>query len=219
MLHQNVQPRSGPSAALYVVGALVIVAGFVVGGLQCVQGFSALDGWLTRVTVPGTEAITLDEPGTYTIYHEHETILDGELYSSADAHPGELDYALTNKATGEAVALSVPTMDETYTFMQRQGAAIMLFTIEAPGDYELTATYRDGRTEPRLVLAIGRSVLKRVFAWMVKSFAFVGTGIIVGVVIIVVTAIGRSRARRPTYPPYPPQQTMVPPPPPGGGLR
>jgi hypothetical protein len=218
MLGQGTQLRSGPSAALYVVGALAIVGGFVAGGLQCVRGFSTLDKWLTRVTVPGTEAITLDEPGRYTIYHEHETILDGELYSSADARPGALDYVLTNKATGEPVALSAPTMNETYTFMQREGAAIMVFTVEVPGEYELTAAYRDGRTEPRLVLSVGRSVLKRMFAWMVKSVAFVGTGIIVGVVIIVVTAVGRSRARRPISPAYPPQQTMVPPPP-GGGLR
>jgi hypothetical protein len=218
MLHQEAPPRSGPSTVFYVLGVLAIVAGLVLGGLQCGKELPTLHQWLTYVTVPGTETVTLSKAGRYTIYHEHETIRDGKPYSTTGANPRALDYVLTNKATGRPVSLSAPTYDETYALVERKGVAIMVFRIATPGDYELSATYRDGRTEPVLVLAIGQGVLRRTFTWMMKSLAIVGAGVLVGLVIIIVTATGRSRARQAASAshPWPPDTTFPPPPPPPG---
>jgi len=105
--------------------------------------------------------------------------------------------------------------------------AIMVFTIAEPGDYELSATYPDGRTEPTLVLSVGQGIVKRTLNWIMKSLAIVGGGILVGLLIIILTAAGRNRARRAAYtasagPPgttFPPPPPAPPPPPPGTGVQ
>jgi hypothetical protein len=241
MLYQNAPRRSGPSAALYVLGALVIVAGLVFGGMHCAKEFMAMGEWLTYVTVPGTETVTLTETGKYTIYHEHKSIRDDKPYWTTDANPGALDYVLTNTAAGKPVKVSTPVLHEEYTLGEREGVAIMVFTIAEPGEYELSATYRDGRTEPELVLSIGQGIMRRTIDWVMKSAAIVGAGILIGLVIIIITAVGRSRARRAayaaypgppgttfpplppppgtTFPPPPPPPSSPPPPPPGTGVQ
>jgi hypothetical protein len=216
MLNQNVRPKSGPSAALYAVAVVIIIAGLIFGIFQCAKSFENYEEWLTYVTVPGTKTITLSEPGKYTIYHEHTTVLNGQPYSPTGAGPGDLDYTLTDKASGKQVPLTSPTTNEAYTLGARQGVAIMVFSIDEPGDYEFTAKYRDGRSEPKLVIAIGQGIVKRIFAGILIPMVAVGLGLVVGVIIIIVTAVGRGRAKRAAFM-YQQQQMMYPPPPPPPG--
>jgi hypothetical protein len=214
MLNQNVRPKSGPSAALYVLAVVIIIAGFIVGGMQCAKTFESYDEWLTYVTVPGTKTITLSEAGKYTIYHEHTTVLDGQPHSTTNAEAAALEYTLTNKASGKQITLASPATDETYTLGARQGVAIMVFTIDEPGDYQFDARYRDGRTEPKLVIAIGQGIVKRIFKGILVPMAAIGAGLVIGIIIIIVTAVGRGRAKRAAL--MAQQQMMYPPPPPGG---
>ncbi len=209
MLNPNVRHIPGPSRFFYVIGALVIVAGFVVGVRAFVKDISTVGTWLTRVTVPGTGEMTLAEPGKYTVYHEHQSVVDGTPHSSHGASPGALEYVLRNKATGTEVPLTVPSSDETYNFGARSGVAVMVFTISEPGDYELSASYREGHEGPEMVLAIGKGVLKRLAAAILTLLGAVGGGIVIGVAIIVVTALMRGKAKR-ALQAYPPQ-TMAPP--------
>jgi hypothetical protein len=208
MLNTYRQPSSGPSVLFYVLGALVIVGGIALAVGEFVGTILRVNEWLTRVTVPGTTDIELTEPGKYTIYYEHRSVVDEKPYSSSGGNPGALDYRLTNKATGAEVALSVPSSSENYSFGPRSGSAVLVFTIAEAGTYTFAAAYRDGQAGPEMVLAIGKGVLKRLFAAVLSLMAVAGGGVIVGVVIIVVTALKRGKAQRATWapPPFPPVQ-------------
>jgi hypothetical protein len=196
MLQQNVRPSSGPSRFLYVLGALVILGGFVGGGWTCAKTVTGVGSWLTRVVVPGESELTLAEAGKYTVYYEHRSVMDGKPYSSAEANPTRLQYVLTNKETGADVALTTPSSNETYDFGPRSGAALMVFTISEPGQYELSGRYPEGQEGPRLVLAVGRGVVKRLATAIMTVVAAVIGSILVGVGVIVVTAVMRAKAAR-----------------------
>lgn len=214
MMNPNVRPASGPSALLYVLAFVIILGGFVGGVVQCANTFMDYNEWLTYVTVPGSGTITLSEPGKYTLYHEHVTVLDGRPYTPTGGQPSELDFTLTNKSTGKQIPLTSPGSNETYTLGERQGVAFMVFTVDTPGEYELTGTYRDGRSEPKLVMAVGKDVVKRILKGIVMPMVLIGAGIVIGIVLIIITAVGRGRAKRAAYM-YQQQQMMPPPPPPG----
>lgn len=209
-MNAYVRPSGGPSAAFYVVGVLVIVGGIALAVVPFVRTILHIGEWLTPVTVPGTHDIELTEPGKYTIYHEHRSVVDDRPHSSMEGNPGALDYHLTSKATGAEVALSVPTANETYSFGPRSGVAILVFTVDTAGAYTFAATYREGQRGPDMVFAFGRGVLKRLFSAVLTMLAVGGVSVVVGAVIIVVTALKRSKARRlpgaPPPVPYPPFQ-------------
>ena len=196
MPYQNVRPSAGPSRFLYVLGALVIVGGFVGGGWTCAKTVTGVGSWLTRVVVPGEGELTLSEAGKYTVYYEHQSVVDDKPHSSAGGNPSLLQYVVTNKTTGAEVALTTPSSSETYSFGPRSGVALMVFTVGEPGTYELSGQYPEGQDGPELVLAVGRGVLKRLAVVIVTVVAVVIGSLLVGVGIIVVTAILRARARR-----------------------
>ena len=127
------------------------------------------------------------------------------------AQPGELEYTLTSKASGKQITLASPTTNENYTLGARQGVAFMVFTVDEPGEYEFAARYRDGRTEPKLMIAIGQGVMKQLFKGILIPMLAVGAGLIIGIIIIIVTAVGRSRAKRAAFMAQQQQQMMYPP--------
>jgi hypothetical protein len=68
----------------YVVAALAFLAGGAGAGALLWAGLSGLDDGTTWIVVPGTSVLTLSEPGSYTIDHEPESVIDGKLYQPVD---------------------------------------------------------------------------------------------------------------------------------------
>jgi len=67
------------SRAGYVLAAICLIAGVSVAVWLGLSVYWRLQNALTRVVVPGNDVLTLDEPGSYTIYHEPESVVDGQL--------------------------------------------------------------------------------------------------------------------------------------------
>ena len=141
----------------FVAAGLIALAGFGAAALYLMPRMGAVDALLMWVVVPGNAVLTLDKSGTYTIYHEQKSFVDGQYYAS-DSVEG-LRGGLTAEASSTTVKLTEPSTSSSCSIGNRKGSSILVFTIEQPGCYRLTAGLANGRPEPKAVLAVAGAIV------------------------------------------------------------
>jgi drug/metabolite transporter (DMT)-like permease len=57
----------------FVVAGLIALAGFAGALFYLMPRLAVADAQMMRVVVPGSAVLTLDKPGSYTIYHEKKS--------------------------------------------------------------------------------------------------------------------------------------------------
>jgi hypothetical protein len=179
----------------FVVAGLIALASLAGALLYVVPRLTAVDERLTRVVVPGSAVLTLDKPGSYTIYHEKKSTVDGRYYASETV--SGLRLRLIDEATGTAVKLTEPAVASTYAIGNKSGSSIFAFVIDRPGRYRLATDLADGRSEPKAVLAVELGMLGEMFSLIfgTMAIAFAGMGIAGAIVLVVLWR--RSKAVEP----------------------
>jgi hypothetical protein len=179
-----VSPSAAPGRIWYVVALIVFCAGFGVMAMIIVSRIGGAAERMMRVAVPGTLQLALDQTGTYTIFHEHRSVLDGQVYA-VDGVMG-LRIAVRSNATSELLPLR-STAGANYAFGSYAGRSLFDFEIDAPGTYELSASYADGRDQPRTVLAVGRGFVGDLLTTVLLSLvaAFTGAGLATTLAVVV----------------------------------
>lgn len=188
------QERIRPGIVWYVIAGLinviciVLFVLFLVGAIKC-----ATDSIITRVTAPGTASIEIDKAGKYTIYFEHDSVLDGKVYHTSDI--SDILFTLTSKSTGEQIDLNSSLANTSYSINGRSGQSIFDFDVSEPGEYILETIYDTGTGE-NAVLAVGRPFVYQMVMQIFLSIGSLFCAIIVPVVIFVITIIKRSNNKR-----------------------
>jgi hypothetical protein len=181
------------SPAWFVVAALVALGGLVGAYLYLAPRIGNLDSRLMQVVMPGSAMLTLAEPGEYTIYHEQKAVVDGRYYASATADGLTLR---VESAAGRAVPLRQPGTNSSYSIGNRAGTSIFAFTVATPGTYRLTGTLAGGRSEPRIVLAVGQGFMGEIFGLVGITIAIVFGTLGIAGAILAMTLLQRAKARR-----------------------
>ena len=178
----------------YLIAGAVFVAGLVVFGLLLFRGLSGLGDVLQPVVVPGTHTVSLDEPGTYTVFYESRSLVGNQLFNTGEAIPA-LTIGLERLDTGEVVELDTSVTNSTFSLGSREGVSVLSFEIEAPGEYQLTVTRRevDG---PEVVLSYGKGFHKRLMGTIFSSIAVMLLTVVMALGIAVFTFLKQMRARR-----------------------
>lgn len=176
----------------FVVAAVIGIGGFVTAGFQLFSGLGDFEGRMKQVVMPGSVTLDLGEAGTYTVFHERRSVVDGKSYSS-DSTAG---LRLSVFAPDGTELNLTPSSGSTYTFNGREGRSLSTFQVVTPGQYRVTGTLPNGRTEPKIVLALGVGVLGGMFKMIGLSIAFAIGGVAIAALIVILTVIGRSKARR-----------------------
>lgn len=181
-----------PSRWWYAVAVVIVFAGF--GGMASfmLPRIESYGSSLIRLVAPGEIDMSLERPGTYTVFHEEHSVVDGRLYTS-DTISG-LGVTVQSAETGESIPVVRAAMNETYSFGSYAGKSAFNFDIASPGSYRLIAAYKDGRSEPRVVLTIGHNFLTGLLLTIFGGIAIVFGAIALAIVIIVVVAQKRSTA-------------------------
>jgi hypothetical protein len=182
------------SKAGYFLAPIPLIAGLALAGWLVWTEIAMLQNALTRVVVPGTSVLTLDEPGTYTIFHEADSVVDGKLYSAADI--AGLRISVTDEANTQAIAVSVPSVSSSYSIGGHSGKSVLAFDIAQPGRYRLSASYSGGRSEPQTVLAVGHGFFGRLFGTIFGAIGAVFAGFAVALVLVLTTYFRRRRMLR-----------------------
>jgi hypothetical protein len=131
---------------------------------------------LTQVIVPGSAEIYFPRSGAYAVYYEYRSVIDGVTYFR-DERPPSMRCQLRSSETGEAVMLDPSTIKgDVYTYPERAGVMFKRISIDEPGFYTLSCDYTDGRTYPRIVLAVGPNILREFFNGVAKPVAAIICG-------------------------------------------
>jgi hypothetical protein len=189
LVGQNVRPGKW----LYGLAAVIFIAGWALFAVILWKSLSGMDEGLQQIVVPGTTELNLAKPGSYSIFHEYESVVGSRIYSSHENVSG-LECSLRSKATGAPVKLSRSTASTRYSYGGRSGVSYLDFRIEQPGVYELSAEYPEGVEGPQIVLAVGQGVGLRIVAGVLGSMAVVFGCIGLAVAIAVYTGVKRYRA-------------------------
>jgi hypothetical protein len=182
------------SRAGYFLGAICLLAGLSLAGWLVWSEIAALQNVMIRVVMPGSVVVTLDEPGTYTIYHEADSVVDGKLYSAPNI--AGLSVTVTGDGTGEQIPVAVPGMSSSYSIGGHSGKSVLAFDIAKPGRYLLSGQYANGRSEPQTVLAISPGFLGRLLGTIFGAIGAVGLGFVMALVLVLTTYFRRRRVLR-----------------------
>ena len=136
-----------PGRKWYWVAGAVGVTGIVVFVVYLLYGITGMGDGLDQMLAPGTAAFEFAEPGTYTVFHEHESVFEERYYSSPGIVSG-LAVRVVSSAGGGAVAVHAASTNANYELSGRSGNSIFEFEIVEPGPYRVTAAYADGRRSP-----------------------------------------------------------------------
>ena len=217
-----------PGRTGYWVGGALVGVGIVLGAVlfgvalaHSIGEFRELGDdidAMQRFSVPGEDVVTLDETGEYVLYAEGPVPPVGSVGAAA---------VTVESTEGDSTPLVLRSVgiDETYDIGDHAGTAALRFTVDEAGDYRVTV----GQVPASVTgVAIGPriDIFGPVGSVFVVIFVPAGVGgvfVIAGAVLLTVTGVRRSGARRrarmaaaPVAPPWGP----VPPgaPPPAGGV-
>jgi hypothetical protein len=186
--------NKGPSRWWYLVAVGVGLAASALMVLLLFSQLNSLEKSLTQLVVPGDVELSLAEPGTYTIFLEEKSSIDGRIYNSSGDSISDLQVTVYS-GTGQSLQLRGPSISSNYELQGRSGTAVLEFDVNEPGQYRLTGTYSDARTKPEVVLAVGAGHMGMLLTGVVGGLAVMFGGIAVAIAIIVTVFIRRRRAR------------------------
>lgn len=166
-------PDNGPSRLWYVLAGAIVAVGFSLMAALLIWQLPYLTKGMQRVVMPGEASLIL-EPGTYTIFNEYRTQVDGKFYSGAPLDGLVLKIVGPN---GSELDLDEP-MSSRYSVGGRHGVAAYAFTVTEPGPHTLKAKYEEGGRGYKVVLAVGQgfvtAILVLVFGCLSLVFGSIG---------------------------------------------
>ena len=170
----------------FVLAGAIALAGLVAAALYAMPRIAEVDQGTIRIVVPGSTVLSLDRPGTYTIFHERRSVVNGIYYASDSANG--LRVTVVAEGSGAHVALTQPRMSSSYEIGGREGKSILAFDVTEPGRYRLTASLESGAAQPKIVLAISRGLIGSVFRIVLTTLgiAFGGVGLAGLLVLLVI---------------------------------
>jgi hypothetical protein len=196
-----------PSRWYYLLSLFIVSVGAGLFFLIMFKGLSGIPDKLAQMEAPGTAEMTFAEPGKYTVFYEHRSVIEGKVYDTGENLSG-LWVTVVSKETGSPVPLVQPSVSTSYEVGNRAGVSVLEFNIERPGVYQVSATYPDNKDGQRVAMAVGQGVAGRITATIISGLATMFGSVLLAIVISVITFVKRRRAKKaltwrgyPTYPP------------------
>jgi hypothetical protein len=182
-----------PGKQWYALSVFILIVGIAVFSALLIEGISVMQRGSQRVVVPGTSDVTLSEQGKYAVYYEYNSVVDGEIYVTGRNLSG-LRCTLKDKATGQNIEVSAPSIKSNYSFKGYEGVSVLEFTIPKAGTYELNARYGENKQGQEVVLAINKGLGgKTVFIIIMGIIVFFST-LALAIIIFVLTIVKRRKA-------------------------
>jgi hypothetical protein len=169
----------------YVVAGLLAVVGVAAGVALVVAGIRSyidrIEGF-ERFPVPGSEEVTLDEDGGYSIYFERPGLGDDDPLPRISVGVVGPD--------GRPVDLDEYESEVGYQVSGHDGRGAFTFPADEPGTYLVRADGSEGE------LAVGRGIGTRFAGSVVAGVATLLLAPLLGAVVALLTFLRRSRAKR-----------------------
>lgn len=186
-----------PSAAGYWIAGVVIAIGAVVAVVWFIAGISDLFGAVDdypRFRVPGSISAPLDA-GDYKVFAEYPGASNG---IDGVFRVGDVTVVDEN---GSQIRVSSSITEQTYSWNGHEGRSIAEFTAPRTGDYTISAAEPASRSGlSNVTVAVGKGIEASSVLSLIAAAGLGGLSLLIGIVLIVVTAVRRGRARRRDHP-------------------
>lgn len=220
-----------PAVAWYWIGAIVLVGSVLGSFVLIVTGIVSVINApqdYPRVSVPGERTVSLPASGTYFLYGESDQYLSGYGYSGYLIPPQASVADGSGRAVPVTTLLASSSAASYTTSSGFRGTAFARIDVPAAGEYTITTTaspVRDstgggsGGGSTGTTPTTRRSTRSTAFDYQASQVAvgldqgsanatrFVASsalgvvGFIVGLVLLIVTAVRRNRSRKALFPP------------------
>lgn len=188
-------PKIGPSWWYALIGLALILAGGGLFAYFLFRGFSRVTDSLTQVVVSGNAELSLSTSGTYTIFLEEQSVVDGRIYSTTGPVDG-LRCSLTMQPGNQQIPLYRPSMSATYKLNGRSGRSVLEFPVKVAGHYNLSCEYPADTKGPQTVVAVGTGVIGKIFRVVLESLISIFGGFGSGAIVIALISIKRKAAKK-----------------------
>lgn len=183
-----------PSRWWYGAAALIFVAGTGASVAILVRVILGMNSGFQRLVVPGQGEISIKDGGSYQVFYEHHSVIGDRVFMTGEDYPN-LECQLAPKGSSAKVPLAPAFGTTTYELGGHAGKAILGFRVDRPGVYVLSAHYPAGRSGPDIVLAVGQMNIAGTALTIFGSIAGILASFFLAVVIVIVTAVKRSKAK------------------------
>src|SRR5262249_20718771 len=136
-----------------------------------IAGLSHMTDTLTQVVVPGQAELKLTQPGTYTIFLEHASVVNGRIYVNTESINRLKCAVRRGDADGQEIPVRMPSGSVSYSIGRRSGQSVLEFFVDDAGEYWFACEYPDEAKGPEVVVAVGKGVGKRIFKTVMLSLA------------------------------------------------
>ena len=181
-----------PRRSAYLWALAVFVLGGVPSAIVLYEGITGIAESLIRIVVPSETLVTLDEAGTYTVFHESPSVFQGETFAS-DVPPSQIDVTL-GAGPGDVVPMGPSLGTYTYNLPGRSGRSIGSFRVDRAGQYRINATLSAADPTERTVIALGHEKGKATLRTVFGGIGIAASGFIAFVIAILVLVL-RSRSK------------------------
>lgn len=187
------------SKRVYLWVPVVFLALAVPSVWLLVTGLSNLTEGLIRFTAPGRAQIAIEEPGTYTVFHEYRSTFGGRVYSGPSSLPG-MNIQMRGPG-GVFPIVRSSSGNFTYNVGSSAGYAVGSVKIERTGGYEVTSVFTGGEGD-QVVLGLGRDKGKSTFQSVGGVFGLIGAFGLAFVTWLLIFVVRSARSRSTTSGPY-----------------
>jgi hypothetical protein len=167
------------------------------------SGINSTTSTLVQIVVPGTVALNITNPGSYTILLEQPSMVNGTTFSSTESVDAllcdmteQLPSQTSTESSRTAVPLRRPSVNITYSLGKRAGRSVLEFQADAPALYHLSCGYPEGQRGPETVLAVGTGVGVKILGTLIRSLWGLLVGIGLAAAAIITIFVKRNRMRR-----------------------
>ncbi len=165
----------------YVLGAVVMVAGVVWFAVGLFVDIVGMGDDLQVLEGPGVFDVDLQQDGTWTVFHEHRTVVGNQAFDG----PMPAGTALTVETKGGLeMGVHAASASSSYEMGGRAGRAVFEFDVHTPGPHVATI-----EAPGPVVFTLAHDFMGGIWSTILGSFARIGGGFLLGVVIIVITAL------------------------------
>jgi hypothetical protein len=176
-----------------IAGILFLIAAVAALAWQIV-GLVNFDYDKAKFEAPGSEEISISEPGRYVVFYEYRSELYGKEYNTKSEDISDLIIDISEVRSGREVDWFVDNARTNYD-LRNAGVSMMKFDISEPTTVLVESYYKDGEG-PQIVLVVAKNfvwtIIRRVFAMIISTF-LLGT---IGVVLFVLPFIIRAASKR-----------------------
>jgi len=144
-----------PSRLYYVLGAVIILFGFVQAAWATLSASTERFTEMARLSVPGNKVIPLTVDQYQLFFEIRSTIGDRIVISTAE--PSNIDCSLHDVRSTANVPLSSLSLPIEYDLSGYKGRSLGSFDIAQVGMYQLSCSHIEAAGNPVAIVALGGS--------------------------------------------------------------